>query len=435
MAEAPLAKRHGVKRITIQEDGGRALIRDVALEVLHDLSRDSLEPYSLHFPVDDLVLYIIERGVADPGVRLRLKQIVRARRERSGEAYQRYKSVAPRRLFIRCKNLQCQRIFETQYTAFPGHNLEGTFEPFACPACGSTNPVMPDDFLALDFPEEKPVDLKGPSGENEKWFSIVIHWRANVFSQIAPLVGRINDAEFEGYSAETVLFLGPQGSSSMPLGRLYFAHRDRSFNKIFREETGTWEEVRHAATKKTLYELADFSALRRAQGRAPGEGGCRGRKMSFPSSFHYENEADFIRRLIVPVLQRLGFDAVTNYHGTREHGKDLVFGETDRFGHHIYHGLQAKYVPSISQKEAGSLIDDARQAFIMTFQHPTSGIAERISKFYVVNGGSISDNVRDLFFQALRPQFGANVRLIDGNEMVALERQASLVIEPGVEGS
>ena len=151
--------------------------------------------------------------------------------------------------------------------------------------------------------------------------------------------------------------------------------------------------------------------------------------MSFPSSFHYENEADFIRRLIVPVLQRLGFDAVTNYHGTREYGKDLVFGETDRFGHHIYHGLQAKYVPSISQKEAFSLIDDAKQAFTMTFQHPTSGVEERISKFYVVNGGSISDNVRDLFFQALRPQFGANVRLIDGNEIVALERHASLVIE------
>jgi hypothetical protein len=152
--------------------------------------------------------------------------------------------------------------------------------------------------------------------------------------------------------------------------------------------------------------------------------------MSFPSSFHYENEADFIRRLVVPVLQRLGFDAVTNYHGMREHGKDLVFGETDRFGLHIYHGLQAKYAPSISQKEAFGLIDDARQAFTMPFQHPTSGTNERISKFYVVNGGSISDNVRDLFFNALRPHFGANVRLIDGDELVALERHASIVIEP-----
>ena len=153
--------------------------------------------------------------------------------------------------------------------------------------------------------------------------------------------------------------------------------------------------------------------------------------MSFPSSFHYENEADFIRRLVVPVLQRLGFDAVTNYHGTREHGKDLVFGETDRFGHHIYHGLQAKYVPSIAQKDAYGLIDDAKQAFTMPFQHPASGINERISKFYAVNGGSISDNVRDLFFNALRPQYGANVRLIDGNELVALERRASIMIEPG----
>ena len=139
--------------------------------------------------------------------------------------------------------------------------------------------------------------------------------------------------------------------------------------------------------------------------------------MSFPSSFHYENESEFIRRLIEPVLQRLGFDAVTNYHGTREHGKDLVFGETDRFGHHIYHGLQAKYVPSISQKEAVSLIDDAKQAFIMTFPHPTSGVRENL-QILCRERREHKRQCRDLFFQALRPQYGANVRLMDGNEMV-----------------
>ena len=200
------------------------------------------------------MFYIIERGIASPEVRLRFKQIVRARRERSQEAYQRYKSLTPRRLFIRCKNPDCLRIFATQYSLLPGQKMEGTFEPFTCPACNATYPMMPGDFFPLDCPEERPVDLKGPTGENEKWFSIVIPWRATIFSQIAPLMGRINDADFEGYSAETVLFIGPQGSSSMPLGRLYFAYRDQSFNKVFHEETGTWEEVRHVATKKTLYE-------------------------------------------------------------------------------------------------------------------------------------------------------------------------------------
>jgi hypothetical protein len=259
--ETRLAKKHGVKQIIINEEGGRAIIEDVVLEVLHDPSRDSLEPYTLKFPVDEMVLYIIERGIAAPEVRLRLKQIVRARRGRSGEAYQRYNSPLPQRLFIRCKNPGCQRIFETHYTLLPGHKLEGSFEPFTCPACEATYPVLSGDFFPLDCPEENPVDLKGPTGKNEKWFSIVIPWRATIFSQIAPLVGRINDAEFEGHPAETVLFLGPQGSSSMPLGRLYFAYRDQSFNKLFHEETGTWQEVRHVATNKTLYERADFGAL------------------------------------------------------------------------------------------------------------------------------------------------------------------------------
>jgi hypothetical protein len=121
--------------------------------------------------------------------------------------------------------------------------------------------LSPEDFFILDWPEEKPVKAKGPSGEDEKSFSLVISWRATVFSQIAPLVGRINKAEFEGHPPETVLFLGPQGSSSSPLGRLYFAYRDQSFNKVFHEETGTWHEVRHRPTNKTLYELADFNVL------------------------------------------------------------------------------------------------------------------------------------------------------------------------------
>ena len=47
----------------------------------------------------------------------------------------------------------------------------------------------------------------------------------------------------------------------MPFARLQFRYREHSFNKVFREDSGTWEEVRHVATSKTLYELADFSVL------------------------------------------------------------------------------------------------------------------------------------------------------------------------------
>ena len=43
----------------------------------------------------------------------------------------------------------------------------------------------------------------------------------------------------------------------------------------------------------------------------------------------FENEADFRDRFVMPLLHRLGFSVVVNYHGQR-------FGEIDRFGHVLY---------------------------------------------------------------------------------------------------
>src|SRR4051794_33046964 len=110
--------------------------------------------------------------------------------------------------------------------------------------------------------------------------------------------------------------------------------------------------------------------------------------MAIPSSFTYANEAEFLDQLILPTLERLGFALIARYHGNREFGKDVVFAELDRFGHVRYHALQAKYVQTVGLAEARGLIEDCKQAFETPFTHPTTGQTERISCFYVANGGS-----------------------------------------------
>ena len=137
---------------------------------------------------------------------------------------------------------------------------------------------------------------------------------------------------------------------------------------------------------------------------------------------------DFIRRLIIPILERLGF-RVMIYHGTREFGRDLVFGATDRFGEYVFHGLQAKYVESISQRDSHDLVRDAVEAFTVPFDHPIKGTKEYISTFYAVNGGSIADNGRTFFYSSLLPRYGANVRMLDGNEVIRLERRSYVDVE------
>lgn len=149
--------------------------------------------------------------------------------------------------------------------------------------------------------------------------------------------------------------------------------------------------------------------------------------MAFPAELKsYNNEEHFTDDFLIPLLQRLGFSIVVNFHGASEFGKDIIFGEIDRFGHVVYHGLQAKYVPSISLSASDELIEDAKQAFNNPFTHPQTGQTERISTFFACNGGTISDQATTHFFNSLQPIHGANVRILDGKALVALDRLAAL---------
>jgi len=149
--------------------------------------------------------------------------------------------------------------------------------------------------------------------------------------------------------------------------------------------------------------------------------------MAFPSELkQFANEDDFIQRFLVPLLKRLGFGLATNYHGNTEFGKDLVFGEIDRFGNIRYHGLQAKYEASIGLEGSQTLINDCHQAFANPFKHPQTGATEHISSFYAVNGGSLSTQAVDHFFASVRPTHGPNVYLLQGKDLLVLDRLCSI---------
>jgi len=77
----------------------------------------------------------------------------------------------------------------------------------------------------------------------------------------SPLMGKINDREFEGRDAGTLLFISPEASGDSPVGKLLFVHRPEGWNKMFDADTKTWEEVASVGTGKRLYESEDFSPL------------------------------------------------------------------------------------------------------------------------------------------------------------------------------
>lgn len=149
--------------------------------------------------------------------------------------------------------------------------------------------------------------------------------------------------------------------------------------------------------------------------------------MSIPHELsNFGNEDGFIRSFLVPLLWRLGFTIVVNYHGRREFGKDLIFGEIDRFSHVRYYGLQAKFVPNIGKGAVHDLVRDCEEAFARDFIHPQTGQPHKISSFYALNAGSFSEEAREFFFASLRPKHADNVRLIDGKDLLVLDRSVAI---------
>jgi len=140
----------------------------------------------------------------------------------------------------------------------------------------------------------------------------------------------------------------------------------------------------------------------------------------------FGSEISFTDQFLIPLLNSLGFTIVINYHGKREFGKDLVFGEIDRFSHIRYHALQSKYLPSIGKKAVHELIQDCEEVFAKDFKHPQTGHKHKISSFYAVNAGTFSDEARDLFFASLSSKPADNIRLIEGKGLLARDRSAAI---------
>ena len=147
--------------------------------------------------------------------------------------------------------------------------------------------------------------------------------------------------------------------------------------------------------------------------------------MPIPSELTFENEDDFNQRFLIPLLRRLGFSVVANYHGHAEFGKDLVFAEVDHFGHVRYHAVQSKNLPSISLNAIEELVLDCKQAYNNPFTHPQTGAVERISSFYAINAGSIGPEATQHYFQSLVGTYGGNVRLLQGKDLLVLNQWAT----------
>jgi hypothetical protein len=142
----------------------------------------------------------------------------------------------------------------------------------------------------------------------------------------------------------------------------------------------------------------------------------------------FKNEADFRKKFVKPLLNRLGYYGVSEQHGTQEFGKDFVFSELHRLGGMRHYAAQVKHEASINQGASiDGLLIQVRQAFAKPFKRADSPRECHVSAVYVFNSGMITANAKEQLLSELGlERYGDNVHFLDGDRLEALNEWATL---------
>jgi len=140
------------------------------------------------------------------------------------------------------------------------------------------------------------------------------------------------------------------------------------------------------------------------------------------------NERSFREDVLIPLLQKMGYDFVRHRHGTEEYGKDITYRERDKLTQGFtYYAVVAK-VGKISGSSSGeetqlvrTIQDQIEQAFEIPIEDVTDGNGEiYVNQVIVWTTGTISSGAQKRIKKQVNSQYKSNVRFIDGNKTIEL---------------
>jgi hypothetical protein len=133
-----VARAFAISRLDLRTTGGE-LSLDFACELTHAVKPN--EAYC--FPMDELLRFIADNGIADESKREDTKARIRNARERGGpEVYRQFRiNPGPKLpLFLTCKTPTCGNMMMTQLTAYRCERQEwDSIDPITCPRCQQTH--------------------------------------------------------------------------------------------------------------------------------------------------------------------------------------------------------------------------------------------------------------------------------------------------------
>jgi hypothetical protein len=136
------------------------------------------------------------------------------------------------------------------------------------------------------------------------------------------------------------------------------------------------------------------------------------------------SERDFVKKRLIPLLRKLGFQHVRYTHGIDEYGRDVVFYDKDRFGVLRLYAGQAK-LGDVSGKAGGEvdkIIAQVEDAFKMPYKDVHQGGEKHVASVYVMISGRFARNAKEKIAEKAR---GKAVFFLEGSDIENLETGGS----------
>jgi hypothetical protein len=141
------------------------------------------------------------------------------------------------------------------------------------------------------------------------------------------------------------------------------------------------------------------------------------------------DEETLTQKIVMPLFKKLGYEQVQYNHGSGEHGKDVVFHETNPVGVKKWGAAQVKSGKvrggGTTQGNVAEIKNQIQEAFDNPYQDNLSGEEFRISEFYVITSKGITNTAQ----QSINNSFtDKDVYFMTGENLLEKMEEESILI-------
>jgi hypothetical protein len=169
--------------------------------------------------------------------------------------------------------------------------------------------------------------------------------------------------------------------------------------------------------------LASWTRGKAVKNQREGRARIRLKKMLTKERFRRMDEATLCAEVITPLLIKLGYNDVNQYHGgAGEQGKDIVCWKNDELGGRINLAIVAKATRMNGKAKAntgtaGEVQTQIRQCFNSSYRDPVTGTEQKVGLVWVMNNHEIGKESITAISSALGDPELRTVRFVSGDAL------------------